>query len=232
MGQMKNKPSKLYKVIAQSLMARKRFIVKYSSLSGVVSSSKNGTGVWFESSLEKDFALLLEYHPAVSHYVEQSITIEFNVDEKTRVYTPDFLVFFKDDAVKPWLCEIKYRDDFSANFHKYKAKFKAAVRYCAKEDWEFKLISEQNIRTPLLENLTFLNQYEKKYIDRDCYKLVINRIKDLGNTTPREVLASLSDANQGIYAKCIYALWYGLKSASVGCDYSKSLTIDTEIWKQ
>ncbi|WP_341906265.1 TnsA endonuclease N-terminal domain-containing protein [Fluviicola taffensis] len=213
-------------------MVKRKFITKYTSLSGVISSKKNLTHVWFESALEKDFALLLEYHPTVNRYTEQPVTIEYMVNDKVRVYTPDFLVHFKDPDQKPWLCEIKYRDDFSMNFKKYKAKFKAAVQFCKEQGWEFKLISENNIRTPLLENLKFLNRYEKEYVDQNCYDLILNRVNDLGSTTPREVLVSISDANPSIHAKCVYALWYALRISKVGCDYSKPLTLETELWKQ
>ncbi len=223
---------KLYQAIADSHMAKRKFITKYTSLSGVISSKKNNTYVWFESALEKDFALLLEYHPTVSQYHEQPVTIEYYVNGQLRTYTPDFLIFYRDGDSKPWLCEIKYKDDLLVNFKKYKARYKAAVEYCKEQGWEFKLITEQNIRTPLLENLKFLGQYEKEYVDPTCYTLIVSRVQDLGTTNPKEVLLSISDANPSIQSQCIYALWYALKTATIGCDFSKKLSIDSEIWKQ
>lgn len=223
---------KLYQTIANSHMAKRRFITKYTSLSGVISSKKNNTHVWFESALEKDFALLLEYDPVVSQYHEQPITIEYYVNDKLRTYTPDFLIFYRDPDSKPWLCEVKYRDDLVINFKKYKARYKAAVEHCKEQGWEFKLITDTNIRTPLLENLKFLSKYEKDFVDPICYTLIMNRVQDLGTTNPKEVLLSISDANPSIQSQCIYALWYALKSSAIGCDFSKKLSIDSEIWKQ
>ncbi|MBI3239961.1 MAG: Tn7 transposase TnsA N-terminal domain-containing protein, partial [Flavobacteriia bacterium] len=176
---------KLYRTIANSQVVRRKFITKYTSLSGAVSSMKNQKHIWFESSLEKDFALMLEYHPSVKVYIEQPITIEYNLDDKTRVYTPDFLIHFNEDSVKPWLCEIKYRDDLTINFSKYKARFKAAKRYCDEQGWEFKIISEFDIRTDLLDNLKFLSKYDLEFVEEGCLTLITERVQNLGHTTVR-----------------------------------------------
>lgn len=220
----------LLKLKEQSNMAKRGFITKYTSLSGVITSRKNNTHVWFESGLEKDFSLLMEYHPSVNHYTEQPVTIEYQLNDRTRIYTPDFLVKFADSEIKSWLCEIKYRDDLRLNFSKFKPRFKAAVEFCKAEGWEFRIFTEEQIRTPFLENLKFLHKYEYDHMDASCYQLVINRVRDLGLTSPREIFTTLDDANDGIKSKCIYALWYALKISTVECDYSKPLSLDTEIW--
>lgn len=225
-------PRNLYELTNQSLMVRRRFITKYTSLSGVIISSKVGTNIWFESGLEKDFALTLEYQPSVKSFTEQPVTIEYFENNRRKIYTPDFLVIFNDKTQAPWLCEIKLRKDLRKNFSEYKAKFKAAVEFAKIQGWEFKLITESHFRTVLLENLKFLNQYEFKFVDPHCQQLIINRVEDLGSTTIKEVITSVSDANPNIQGKCIYALWYLLKSSLIGCDYSQPLSIESEIWKQ
>lgn len=217
--------------IEKKRMAKRRMITKYTSLSGIVISEKCGTDIWFESSLEKDFALTLEFHPTVKHFTEQPITIQYIENKKSRVYTPDFLVTFTDETEPKWLCEIKLRDDLLRNFSKYKARFKAASHYCKELGWQFKLINETHFRGPLLDNLKFLSQYQAEFVDGHCYELILNRIEDLGPTTVREVLTSISDANPSIQGKCIYAMWYCLKVSKLGCDFSQSLSLETEIWK-
>lgn len=222
--------SKLFELSEKSKLAKRNFITKYTSLSGVVISKKNQTHVWFESGLEKDFSLLMEYHPSVNHYTEQPITIEYQIDDKTRIYTPDFLVHFGPDDIKPWLCEIKYREDLKINFSKYKPRFRAAIEYCKGEGWEFRLLTEMDIRTPLLENLKFLHKYDYEYLDANSYHLVLDRVKELGITTPRELFLTLEDEKFDFRGKCIYSLWYAIKISDIECDYSERLTLDSEIW--
>ena len=96
---------------------KRRIQNKSRSLSGIIPSAKNQEEVWFESALERDFALLLEDYPDVSHYQEQPISIEYYHDGRNRIYTPDFLVYFSETTKqKPWLCEIKYRAELRDKF--------------------------------------------------------------------------------------------------------------------
>jgi len=47
----------------------------------------------FESSLERDFLLLLDFDPEVVLYEEQPVTINYHDDQgRRRRYTPDVLV--------------------------------------------------------------------------------------------------------------------------------------------
>lgn len=102
---------------------KRKITMKSRSLSGIIPSSKNENGIWFESALERDFALILENNPDVLHYQEQPITLEYIVEDRTRTYTPDFYVeFHEDSGLKPWLCEIKYRGEFREKFSKLRPK--------------------------------------------------------------------------------------------------------------
>lgn len=210
---------------------KRRIINKSRSLSGLMPSDKNGEHVWFESALERDFAILLEAHPDVSHYQEQPVTIEYDVEGKTRRYTPDFLVYFINDLYKPWLCEIKYRSEIREKFQRLKPKFRAAMNHSKIEHWEFKMFTEFDIRTLHLENLNFLDRYKTHEIDRGCYKLVLQTISVLGICTPKEFMLTVKDAPFNQRGRCLYALWYGIKCGDIGADIIREkLTMNSEIW--
>jgi len=202
------------------------------SLSGLIPSQKNGEEVWFESALERDFALILEDHPDVSHYQEQPITIDYHHNGKNRIYTPDFLVYFNESSnMKPWLCEVKYRPELREKFSRLKPKFKAAIEYCVGEDWEFKIFTEHYIRTPYLENINFLSRYNYNELDGSCYDLVIRTISDLGHTSPKEFMLTVQDAHFNLRGRCLYALWYAIKKGDIGCDIvTEKLNMNSEIW--
>lgn len=211
---------------------KRRMIMKSRSLSGIIPSSKNKDGIWFESALERDFALILEHNPDVSFYQEQPIKIEFVLDGKNRSYTPDFYVEFTEESgLKPWLCEIKYRSELREKISKLIPKFRAAKEHCINEGWDFKLFSEVNIRTPFLENINFLSRYNYNDLDGACYKMVIRTISELGQTTPHEFMLTIQDAEYNIKGRCLYALWYGIKMNDIGCDtVREKISMNSEIW--
>lgn len=210
---------------------KRRMITKYQSLSGLLPSKKNEEYVWFESSLERDFAILLEANKKVSHYVEQPLTLEYYNEGKILHYTPDFLVYFIEDDQSPWLCEIKYRTELREKFYKYKSKFRAAYEYCQKEGYEFKIFSDLDIRTPYLENINFLDRYCLNGLDNSCYDLVLRTLSELGNCTPKEIMLTVQDAPYNMKGRCLYALWYGVKIGDIGCDLTDTkINMNSEIW--
>ncbi len=211
---------------------KRRMIIKSQSLSGIVPSSKNENGIWFESALERDFALILEQNPDICYFEEQPVVIEYYSDGKNRTYTPDFYVEFKPESgKKPWLCEIKFRSELRSKFSKYKSRFIAAKDFCLSEGWEFKIFTEDYIRTPHLENINFLSRYNYNDLDGSCYQLVIRTISDLGITSPKEFMLTVQDAETNLKGRCLYALWYAIKMNDVGCELvNEKLTMNSEIW--
>ncbi len=211
---------------------KRRMIIKSQSLSGIIPSSKNENGIWFESALERDFALLIEHNPDVRFFEEQPLVIEYFSNGKTRTYTPDFFVQFNEESgIKPWLCEIKFRSELRTKFSKYKSRFKAAKEFCSAQGWEFKIFTEEYIRTVFLDNINFLSRYNYNELDGACYKLVIRTISDLGITTPKEFMLTIRDAEFNTKGRCLYALWYAIKINEIGCDLvNEKISMNSEIW--
>jgi len=222
-----------YKFIEEFDPVRKRrMITKYRSLSGIIPTMKSDEPIWFESSLERDFALILEYKPDVYFYKDQPVTIEYFYDGKTRKYTPDFFVQFKDEScMKPWLCEVKFKEELKEKFSEYKPRFRAAKEYCRIRGWEFKIYTEEYIRTPLLENINYLSRYKDAEVDQACYRLVFHALSDLGVTTPKEFMLSIEGMEHNIKGRCLYALWYAIKREFVGCEIvNEKISMNSDIW--
>ena len=66
--------------------------LKHFSLSGQITSLKNNSIVKFESSLERDYSILLEFDSNVKNYLEQPLVIEYSINNRKRRYTPDFFI--------------------------------------------------------------------------------------------------------------------------------------------
>ena len=107
----------------------------YRNLTGLVYNSRTSTMTAFESPLERDSLLLLDFDPNVECFEEQPVKILYQDDNgRPHTYTPDVLVRFRSDSTgasgpTSVLYEVKYRDDLRQHWREYKVKFKAACRY-------------------------------------------------------------------------------------------------------
>ena len=134
----------------------------YLFVTGGYSSRKNEEMDAFESLLEKDYLLLLDFDDTVEAFEVQPVRVP--VAGVPKGYVPDVLVRYLPDpqdgtARKPRLVEVKTTEDLLRNAEKYAPKF-AAARQCAEErGWEFKTVDQTEIRGPRLANLKFLREY-------------------------------------------------------------------------
>jgi len=142
----------------------------YRSLTGLVPNPRAQSMTAFESSLERDFLLLLDFDPDVECFEEQPVKIIYHdAKGRRRTYTPDVLVRYRTDPpqarhTKPLLCEVKYRDDLRQHWAEYRPKFRAAQRYARQQGWRFHVVTERHVRTPYLENVKFLRSYHRSQL--------------------------------------------------------------------
>jgi len=158
----------------------------YRSLTGLVSNTRTQSMAAFESSLERDFLVLLDFDPDVEFYEEQPLTITY-ADERgrRRTYTPDVFVRYRIDPLQakpnpPLLCEVKYRDDLRQHWTDYRPKFRAAGRYARQQGWRFRVVTERHIRTPYLDNVKFLRSYQAMAINASYRTWLLNTLLELG----------------------------------------------------
>jgi len=115
----------------------------------------------FESLLEKDFFILLEYDDQVLSFEEQPVRIPLG--GKAKSYVPDVVIYFRQTSSsktrKPVLTEVKTADDLKKNKAKYAPKFAAAKRWASDKGWVFETRSDKEIRSLRLDFLKFLREY-------------------------------------------------------------------------
>jgi hypothetical protein len=121
----------------------------------------SGGAAGFESSLERDWLIAVDFDPFSVQVKEQPFSLHYKVDGKSRRYTPDLLV----EYLKPCqpsnivVYEVKPLEDLRADWKLFRPRFKAAVRYCRERGWRFKIVTEREIRTPFVENAKLLRRY-------------------------------------------------------------------------
>lgn len=215
-------------------MERRKIKPNDRSLTGSIVSSKNEGQVNFESSLERDYLIILEFDDNVESYIEQPLGIEYISDNGIRkIYTPDVLVTFKKGTnLKPWLCELKYRQDLRENFSIYKTKFKAAKKYAAEKGWEFCLIDE-SIRGNLLNNAKFLLNFKDREfnsaIKDDVLEVLIKIQKEKNSFTHRSFREEFGQSFE-VKAIGVAEYWRLVWNKTILFDYNEKISLDTEMW--
>jgi hypothetical protein len=152
-------------------MSVRKIPKNYLSVTGVFSSAKNGKSLGYESLLERDLMILLEFDDIVERFEEQPVKVPlvFN-GKKLKPYVPDILIHYlpatSGEVRRPVLGEVKESEDLKKNKAKYAPKFEAASCYADERDWEWRIFTEKEIRTPYLDNLKFLREYYSAEPDR------------------------------------------------------------------
>ncbi|MBL8524811.1 MAG: TnsA endonuclease N-terminal domain-containing protein [Betaproteobacteria bacterium] len=201
----------------------------YLGVTGGYSSCKNDDMSSFESLLEKEYMLLLDFDDTVEKFEEQPVTIP--VPGIPKGYTPDVLVHFWPDPMsgevrKPRLVEIKSTDDLERNKAKYALKFAEAEKYVAERGWEFHIANEKEIRTPRLANLKFLREYRNiEPAEADLYK--IEQLVGVagGRASSQTLLAQLAPTDDDrLYWLPI--LWHAVLTKRLVCDLDTPFSDD------
>lgn len=202
----------------------------YRSVTGYFASVKNGRNVAYESLLERDFFLLMEFNRSVSSYEEQPLRLAYHYGNRELPYTPDVLVQYKADALPPCIFEIKYSDEIKEKKVFLREKFEQIEEYLRLNDMEFKLFTELDIRTQFLENAKMI--YRFALINDIYYDERINKISAILQTS---VSMSVAECMMGLssnrYEQAIYLpyLWHLIFIGKINIDMDSKITNDSLI---
>lgn len=166
----------------------------YLFVTGGYSSQKNKVMDSFESLLEKEYLILLDFDDGVESFEVQSVRIP--VTGVRNGYVPDVLVKYRPvpetgEIRRPLLAEVKHSDDLARNREKYAKKFEAAHAYSEERDWQFAVVDQTQIRTARLANLKFLREYRNIEPNEQDVKTVL---KQVGKLSKLASVSSLSAA--------------------------------------
>ncbi|TNC81491.1 MAG: heteromeric transposase endonuclease subunit TnsA [Oleiphilus sp.] len=204
----------------------------YSNVTGKYPSIKMNRAISFESTLERDFYLLLDHENSVDFYEEQPRTIKYKHLSKNRTYTPDTLVRRLSESQEDYtLYEIKYRSDLFSNWMKLKPKFKAAIRFCNEQNWKFKIMTEVEIRTPRLKNLEFLDHFRSTVSQNEdaIRQALLESMLSLQKATPQELIAvTFSDFSNR--AEALPVLWRMIVEGGIGVNLDCPLDMNSPLF--
>jgi hypothetical protein len=200
------------------------------ALTGRVQSSGGG-GLSFESSLERDWLLSLDSSPDVTAIREQPFTLIYLMDGRRLKYTPDVLAehVTRTGCKRVIVYEVKCRDDLVAEWTNLRPRFKAAVAYCRARGWGFKIVTEEQIRTPFLQNAKFLRRYRAIEGDTLVRNQLLYTFKALGETTPQALLAA-SYWDEESQLKALPQLWKLVGERVIHAELNDPLSMSCRMW--
>lgn len=206
----------------------------YLSVTGVFSSVKNGKSLGYESLLERDLMILLEFDDTVERFEEQPVKIPVVVNgKKVKPYTPDILIHYRPlssgEIPRPVLGEVKTTMDLTKNNAKYAPRFKAASQYANERGWDWRKFTEKDIRSDYLENLKYLREYHSAEPDEALLNEVISYLQGARSSVTVESLlqALCPTADRQLYIAP--AIWYLLATKHIVANLKKPLDMKTKL---
>lgn len=193
-------------------------------------------GIPFESLLERDFLKRMRFSHRVESVIAQPVQVDF-IDSlgRSQTYTPDFLVHYRQpegvdymDYFKPMLVEVKPAYEWRKNWRTWLGKWKAARRYAWQEGWTFSIYDESRIRGLPLDNITFLERFERLDFDREEIDMVLKTLREMGFAPVHYLLARHF---RGVYRDSgVALLWHLIATGRVECDITEPLNEYLELW--
>jgi hypothetical protein len=184
----------------------------------------------FESLLEKEYMLLLDFDERVERFETQPITIP--VPGVAKGYTPDVLVHYLADPLtgekrKPLLTEIKHTDDLNRNADKYIPKFEAAKQYARECGWEFHVTTQNEIRTSRLANIKFLREYRNIEPASGDLSKIVQLVEEAGGSlSPNAILGQLIKYDDD-RLHWLPVIWHAVLSRQLTIDWDQHLGHDS-----
>lgn len=185
-------------------MPSRKIPKNYRSVTGTFPSYKNKCNVSYESLLERDFYLLLEFNTNVKSYEEQPFTINYNRNNRTFKYTPDALVHYFDNSL-PDVYEIKMSSEIKEKKVFFKEKLNRIEEYVVNNDMNFKVFSELNIDSAYLENALFLYRY-RSLNNQILPHNILKVFTDINSISVKGLLNKLAD-NKFKQAEYLPYIW-------------------------
>lgn len=203
----------------------------YLAVTGTFFSAKNGKSLGYESLLERDLMILLEFDETVECFEEQPVKIPFKKGAKP--YVPDILIHYlptsSGETRQPVLGEVKHTDDLKKHKETYAPKFEAASRFADERGWEWRIFTEKDIRTPYLDNLKFLREYHSAEPEGALLQKITSHLANVGSSVTVESLLQKLCPGEDDALHMVPAIWHLVATKRITANLQKPLTLKTKL---
>ncbi|MGE4382008.1 MAG: TnsA endonuclease N-terminal domain-containing protein [Arcobacter sp.] len=204
-------------------MPERKIPKNYRSVTGTFPSHKNKRNIFYESLLERDFYLLLEFEDDVVSYEEQPFKIYYQRAKSTYRYTPDVLVHYNSVLNQlPCVFEVKMSDEIKEKKVFFEEKFNQIEKYINLNDLEFKMFTELDMDEIYLENAMFLYRY-RDLNNQLISKNILEKIKLFSETSINNFLEHFS-SNKFEQIELLPYIWQLIFLKKINTDMNIKIT--------
>ena len=198
----------------------------YRSISGRFPSVINGRCIGYESKLERDFYLGLEFDRTISGYEEQPLKLSGVVNGRNVSYTPDCLITFHD--CKPTrIVEVKYQEEIDEKAAELEPRFTLARNHARENGMDFVIATEKEIYAGCLDNYRLIYRFTKPPNNSEPKrKRIIESLEGVDKLPLRDLLLSFGE-DRAIHAEYTTTIWHMLFTGEIETDLSEPIGYHT-----
>jgi hypothetical protein len=196
----------------------------FRSVTGYFPSKKNNRQVAFESLLERNLFLSLEFDGTVKSYLEQPVKINLELKNRKTTYHPDCLINYTDGTSK--LIEAKYSTELDKKADYYHEKFSETKKYALANNMDFGIFTEKDISKETIYNMLFLYNFAFTTLPDTQASEIVKVLRHHKEVTADSLMQALS-SNRLEQAKILPFIWKMVFDGAIHVDY-----IDTKLSMQ
>lgn len=209
-------------------MAVRKIKKSYRSVTGYFMSRKNNKQLAFESTLEHDFFLTLEFDSSVVSFEEQPFKLQYNSDGTKRFYTPDALVHYHDSST---VFEVKYKNELDSD-EELRKKFSCITHQIDSENkYNFVIFTDETCDQIYLQNLKFLYKFAFLKNTDKFDKHFINVYKNIAGPMSLIDFLHAVDADSTNHGKIVPYLWHFIVLNPSVVDLTQKLSMNSFLIK-
>ncbi len=218
---------------SSNLPVRRRRKGNYLTVTGKFCSSKFHFLIPFEGMRERDFFVILEFDSVVARFFAQPMTLIITVQGLKRKYTPDVLVEFvpNPDGTKEWpdVCEVKLSVEYERDEEYLREKYAVATSMLAAKGRRFRLVTEKELRQPLMANLNFLLVYRRYLPEPTLKQAIVELLAANGPISVDDAVSKLErDGLEPLRA--LSEIWRSVAMGEMSTEFDRPLTMFSKVW--
>lgn len=193
-----------------------------------------GQSVRYEGPNERDFLQVIDFHPHIKAAWPQPIEFRLNDIPGKIKYTPDYLVEFSPvsgmPAMSPILVEVKQRIDLIKARDKLLPGFRAAIDYCRREGWRFRIVTDTWLNRPKSMNARFLWSFRSDNYAPDIANVLAIKLRKAGSAP---VIGLVESCYQEFEDQmlALAVVWHMLATRRFGTNLNLPLNNNSIIWE-
>lgn len=198
----------------------------FRSVTGRFPSVINGRCIGYESKLERDFFLRLEFDRTIESYEEQPLRLTGHVGDRHVSYTPDCLIKYRDGKSNR-IVEVKYQSELQKKAQELEPRFTLARNHCREIGFEFAIVTDVDVYDGAIDNYRLIYRFSKPPNRLESRKApIIDAFRHAPSQSLGDLLRMLGP-DRLTQAEFTPVIWHLLYSGTIETDLSTPIDYKT-----